>query len=68
MILFLFKVVRRGRRLEILGVVDVDDVVLAAGVIKDALRRGGLAGVDVGDDADIADIGKRSSTGHCRLL
>jgi hypothetical protein len=44
--------------------VDVDDGVLAPRVIEDALGRGRLAGVDVGDDSDIADIGKGCSTGH----
>jgi hypothetical protein len=43
---------------------DVDDRVLASRVIQDALGRRRFAGVDVGDDPDIADIGKRSSTGH----
>jgi hypothetical protein len=28
----------------------------AAGIIEDALGQGGLAGVDMGDDADVADI------------
>ncbi len=64
-LLFLLKVVRRGRRLEILGVVDVDDGVLAARVIQDALGGRGLAGIDVGDDANVADVGQRCSTGHC---
>ena len=45
---------------------DVDDRVLAPGVIQDALRRRRLAGIDMGDDADIADIGKRQSYGPYR--
>jgi hypothetical protein len=44
--------------------VDIDDRVLAARIIQDALGGGGLAGIDVGDDADIADVSERSSTGH----
>jgi len=44
--------------------VHVDDGVLAARVVQDAFGGGGLAGVDVGDDADVADIGKRNGTGH----
>ena len=46
---------------------DVDDGVLAPRVVQDALGRRRLAGVDVGDDPDIADIGKRSSAGHGRF-
>ena len=63
-LLFLFQVVRRRRRLQILGVMDVDDRVLAPRVVEDALGRRRLAGVDVGDDSDVADIGKRGSAGH----
>jgi hypothetical protein len=43
---------------------NIDDRVLAPRVIEDALSRRRLAGVDVGDDADIADIGERRSAGH----
>ena len=52
---------------EILGIVDVDDGVLAPRVIEDALGRRRFAGVDVGDDADIADIGKGDRTGHIKI-
>jgi hypothetical protein len=44
--------------------VDVDDRVLLARVIKNALGRRGLSGVDVGDDSDVSDVGKRRGTGH----
>ncbi len=63
-LLFLLQIVGGGRGLQILGIVNVDDGVLAARVIQDALGRRGLAGVDVGDDADIADIGKGCCAGH----
>ena len=36
------------------GHVDFTDLVALAGVVEDALGRGGLAGVDVRHDADIA--------------
>jgi hypothetical protein len=55
-LLFLFQVVGRRRRLQILGVMDVDDGVLATRVIEDPLGRRRLAGVDVGNDADVADV------------
>ena len=51
---FLLHVVGRGRTLAVLGVVNVDDLVLAPGVIQHALGGGGLARVDVGDDSDVA--------------
>ncbi len=50
----LLEVVGRRAGLEILRVVDLDDVVLLAGVIEHALRRRGLARVDVGNDPDVA--------------
>ena len=39
-------------------VVDLTDLVGLAGVVQDALGRGGLTGVDVGHDADVAGVGK----------
>jgi hypothetical protein len=63
-LLFLLQIVRGRRGLQILGVMDVDDRVLASRVIQDALRRRRFAGIDVGDDADVADIRKSGSTGH----
>jgi hypothetical protein len=66
-LLLLLEVVSGRRRLQILGVMDVDDRVLAPRVIEDALGRRRLAGVDVGDDADIADIGEGCCTGHSRI-
>jgi len=57
-LLFLLEIVGGRRGLQILGIVNVDDGVLTPRVIQDALGRRRLAGVDVGDDADIADIGK----------
>jgi hypothetical protein len=46
---------------------DIDDRVLTPRVIQDALRRRRFAGVDVGNDADITDIGKGNRTGHFEL-
>ena len=66
-LLFLLEVVRRRRRLQILGVMDVDDRVLAPGVIQDALRRRRFAGIDMGDDADVADIRKSGCAGHGKV-
>jgi len=43
-----------GRRV---AVVDVAVLVDLLGVEEDALGRGGLAGVDMRDDADVADVG-----------
>ncbi len=50
----LLQVVRGGRTLAVLGVVDVDDLVLLAGVVEHALSRGGLASIDMRNDADVA--------------
>jgi len=50
----LLEVIGRGAGLEVLGVVDLDDVVLLARVIEHALRGRGLARVDVGNDPDVA--------------
>jgi hypothetical protein len=36
------------------ALVDLTDLVALAGVVEDALGRGGLAGVDVGHDPDVA--------------
>ena len=55
-LLFLLHVVRRRRGLQILRFVNVDHRVLAPRVVQDAFRRRRLAGVDVGDDADVADV------------
>ena len=48
-LLLLDHVVHRRR-----AVVDLADLVALPGVVEDALRRGGLAGIDVGHDADVA--------------
>ena len=48
--LLLLRHVVHGRR----AVVDLADLVALAGVVEDALGRGGLARVDVGHDADVA--------------
>ena len=40
------------------AVVNLADLVGLARVVEDALRRGGLAGIDVGHDADVAGFGK----------
>ena len=66
-LLFLFEIVGGRRRLQILGIVNVDDGVLTPRVVQDALRRRRLAGVDVGDDADIANIGKGRCAGHSEV-
>ena len=66
-LLLLLQVVGRRRRLQILGIVDVDDRVLAPRVIQDALGRRRLPGVDVGDDADVADVGKGGCAGHSEI-
>jgi hypothetical protein len=47
--------------------VDLDDRVLLARVIKNALGGRRLSGVDVGDDSDVADVGKRRSAGHGKV-
>src|SRR5215469_16215008 len=39
----------------------------APGVIKDALRGGGLAGIDVGHDADVPTALQRDGSGHTLL-
>ena len=39
--------------------VHLTDLVVAAGVVEDALGRGGLARVDVGHDPDVAGLGQR---------
>jgi hypothetical protein len=66
-LLFLLHVVGRRRGLQVLRLVDVDDGVLAPRVIKDALGSGGLSGIDVGNDADIADVRKGGRAGHNKL-
>ena len=49
------------------AVVDLTDLVGDAGVEEDALGRGGLAGVDVRHDADVADLVevRGDVDGHC---
>ena len=47
------------------AVMHFADLMALAGVIKDALGRGRLAGVDMGADADVAIAIKRCGTGHC---
>jgi hypothetical protein len=47
--------------------VNVDDRVLAPGVVQDAFGGRGFTSVNVGDDADIAYIGKSSGTRQCRF-
>ena len=47
------------------AVVDFTDLVVLAGVVEDALGGGGLAGVDMGHDADVAvAVEGRRSRGH----
>ena len=51
----------------LLGVMNVGDRVLAPGVIQDALRGRRLAGIHVGDDADVANIRKGRCARHSRF-
>ena len=46
------------------AVVDFADLVREAGVEEDALGGGGLAGVHMGDDADVAVAGDGCAAGH----
>ena len=46
------------------AVMDLADLVGPAGVIEDALRRGGLTGIDVGHDADIAVVAEWGGASH----
>jgi hypothetical protein len=50
------------------AVVHFTDLVADAGVEQDALGRGGLAGVDVGHDAEVAVTLDGSGTGHDESL
>src|SRR5690606_7839650 len=64
----LFYVVGGGAALAVLGVVHLDHLVLAAGVVQDAFGGGRLAGVDMGNDADVAVAADFSLPGHgCAL-
>src|SRR5436190_2434390 len=58
-LLFLFHPVHDRRAL-----VDLTDLVGDAGVEQDALGRGGLAGIDVRHDADVARLSERCFPGH----
>src|SRR5690606_3906505 len=49
------------------AVVDFADLVALARVEQDALGRGGLAGIDVGHDAEVAVTLDGSGAGHGRL-
>src|SRR6185437_13208985 len=60
LLLLLHPIHRRG------AFMHLADLVGAAGVIKDALGRGGLAGIDVGHDADVAVAVERRRTRHSR--
>ncbi len=59
-LLFLFHPVHdRG------AIVDLSHLVGAAGVVQDPLGSRGLAGVDMGHDADVADVLERvGALGH----
>src|SRR5262249_27469914 len=46
------------------AIVDFADLMRLAGVVEDALGRGGLAGVDVRHDTDVAVLGDRGGAGH----
>ena len=45
-------------------VVDLTDLVRLTGVVEDALGRRRLAGIDVGHDADVANL-VQVNFGHC---
>ena len=62
-LLLLFHPVHGGRAL-----MDLADLVGLPGVEQDPLGEGGLAGVDVGDDADVADPIQGILSGHSRYL
>src|SRR4051812_30812475 len=62
-LLLLLHPVHRGR-----AVVDLTDLVVDTGVEEDALRRRGLAGVDVRHDPDVAGLGELGLLGHLLLL
>src|SRR4029453_1474226 len=62
-LLLLLHPVHRGR-----AVVDLTDLVVDTGVEEDALRRRGLAGVDVRHDPDVAGLGELGHGGHVSLL
>ena len=47
---------------------DFTNLVRAAGVIQDALRRSGFTGIDVRHDADIAHFFERYGAGHKSLI
>jgi hypothetical protein len=47
---------------------DFADLVGLAGVVKDALGRGGLAGIDVGHDAEVTIALERIVACHGRVL
>ena len=50
------------------ALVDLTDLVGLAGVVEDALGRRGLAGIDVGHDADVAVALEGELTlGHCQI-
>src|SRR5262249_39675222 len=50
------------------ALMDLTDLVVLAGVIKDALGRCRLPGIDVGHDADVAIAVERGFTGHILSL
>ena len=50
------------------ALVNLTDLVGLAGVVEDALGSGGLAGIDVGHDADVAGVLKRSLLSHYSAL
>ena len=66
-LLLLLHIVGGGRGLQILRLMDVDDGVLASRIVEDALGRGRLTCVHMGDDADVSDVGERRLTGHHKI-
>src|SRR6202007_880641 len=58
LLLLLHPVHRRG------AFVHLADLVALAGVVEDPLGRGGLAGIDVGHDAEVAIVLDRMTAGH----
>jgi hypothetical protein len=61
-LLLLLHPVHGGRAL-----MDLAQLVRAAGVVEDALGRGGLAGIDMGHDADVAIAIEWSGAWHGKL-
>ena len=62
-LLLLLHPVHRGRT-----IVSLTDLAVNAGVVKDALGGGGLTGIDVRHDADVADLLQVSQRFKCHWV